>query len=326
MESPWAIIEGAPEAAAALTWKRWLGPAFNAVAAVCLRDTKREVNRIPCENGCECNHRVRKAGEFLVGRCDCDEDCPDIPLTKADVAVWEFSQSRFGRTVAKVFECDTKDVELGVPGARQVAAFGNAALPVVMVIQHDAAEFASVVRQLIGQFGGPFILLTPTNRFWDGTSQGLLKKAKAGLFDLESNLILLASGKLHAPKKGGELFSPYLPTASEPASDDEARRLFALLKALESESNYRKAPVTRVFQLYCLESESRNAVATACRCVPSLVTLRLKAIEKKLGRKPRELRSLSDQFERIADSLADPRARRIDRGRAIEGDDPDNED
>jgi hypothetical protein len=96
-----------------------------------------------------------------------------------------------------------------------------------------------------------------------------------------------------------------------PASDNEAARVFALLDALESETNYRKAPVTRVFQLYCLKAMTRNQVARACRCAPSLVTLRLQCIEVRLGRKPAELRVLSSHIEQIADSLRDDRARRI---------------
>jgi hypothetical protein len=113
--------------------------------------------------------------------------------------------------------------------------------------------------------------------------------------------------------------------AAQPVTDNEAHRLFALLRTLELESNFRKAPVTRVFMLYCLDGKSRDAVARACKCSPALVTLRLQAIEQKLGRKPAELRQFSDHFERIADSLSDSRARRIDRRRAIDGDDPDDE-
>ena len=106
--------------------------------------------------------------------------------------------------------------------------------------------------------------------------------------------------------------------SGEVASDDDARRLFALLKALESEGNYRKAPVTRVFQLYCLDGLTRDEVAKKCHCVPSLVTLRLKAIEARLGRKATELRQLSGHFERIAESLTDERARRINRASALD--------
>lgn len=111
----------------------------------------------------------------------------------------------------------------------------------------------------------------------------------------------------------------------EPATDDEARRLFALLRALELETKFRKAPVTRVFMLYCLDGKKRDAVARDCNCSRALIALRLKAIEKRLGRKPTELRGFSSQFESIADSLTDSRARRIDRKRAIDGDDPEDE-
>ena len=104
-----------------------------------------------------------------------------------------------------------------------------------------------------------------------------------------------------------------------------ARKLFALVKALESETNYRKAPVIRVFYLYCVEGLTRQRVAKECRCVPSLVTLRLQAIAKKLGRHPKELRTFSSYFERISESLSDSRARFIDRQRALDGSDPEED-
>jgi hypothetical protein len=65
-------------------------------------------------------------------------------------------------------------------------------------------------------------------------------------------------------------------------------------------------------------------VARDCNCSPALITLRLQAIEKKLGRKAAELRQISGHFEQIADSLSDPRARRIHRQSAM--DEPEEED
>ena len=109
----------------------------------------------------------------------------------------------------------------------------------------------------------------------------------------------------------------------EPVSDDEARRLFALLSALETETSFRKAPVIHVFTLYCRDGKSRKAVARACHCSPALVSLRLQAIERKLGRKASELRQISDQFERMDDALSDSRARRIHRQSAM--DEPEDE-
>ncbi len=64
----------------------------------------------------------------------------------------------------------------------------------------------------------------------------------------------------------------------------------------------------------------RARVAKECKCVESLITLRLKEIEAKVGRKPAELRPLSGHVERIADSLTDSRARRIRRESAIDDD------
>ena len=114
--------------------------------------------------------------------------------------------------------------------------------------------------------------------------------------------------------------------AAEPVSDDEARRLFALLTALGTETNYCKAPVIRVFTLYCRDGKSRKAVARACHCSPALISLRLQAIERKLGRKAAELRQISDQFERMGDALSDSRARRIHRQSAMGEPEEDEED
>ena len=95
--------------------------------------------------------------------------------------------------------------------------------------------------------------------------------------------------------------------------------MFALLRALELENNFRKAPVSRVFLLYCLDGKSRDAVARDCKYSPALVSLRLQAIEQKLGRKASALRQLTGHFEQIAETLTDSRVRRIDRRRAMEG-------
>jgi hypothetical protein len=121
------------------------------------------------------------------------------------------------------------------------------------------------------------------------------------------------------------LFAAFLPGPTGAASDEVARRLFAVVEELEAEGKWRKAPVTKVFHLYCVKGLSRAEVAKGCGCVPGLVTLRLKLIEKKLGRKPVELRQLSPQFERIEDSLSDSRAKSIHRKGAIYGDPSDDE-
>ena len=77
-------------------------------------------------------------------------------------------------------------------------------------------------------------------------------------------------------------------------------------------------PTLLLREIHCLEGLTRNEVARRCRCAPTLVTLRLQAIEARLGRKASELRQLSGHFERIAESLTDERARRVHRAGVLD--------
>jgi hypothetical protein len=164
------------------------------------------------------------------------------------------------------------------------------------------------------------------NRTDDGVC--LMQDRPCRWVDRDHEMLSVIDRKISAVQKEvGELRRAKMESpADTAASDDEARRLFALLKALETESYYRKAPVTRVFQLYCLEGLTRDKVAKKCRCAPSLVTLRLRAIESKLGRKASALRQISDHFDRIAASLSDDRARHIHRPNALDDPGDDDED
>jgi hypothetical protein len=309
-------------------WAKWSADHFEPLRSTFLRAVQNEAKFVPCPYGCGCEHEVvTRAGGARVGICRCEPcDCEDIVVEAGDVRMWEFNAGKFGRAVRSALECAPRDTALPLPRTWQIGAKFANGVPVFLTIQGEREAFRRVVVELAARQREPFILLAPTSRLLDASSRELLAGARAGFFDLESHLRFAASGALQPCRSPGEMFHAFAPDASAGATDGEARRLFALLKALESESNYRKAPVTRVFQLYCLESQSRNDVAKACRCVPSLITLRLKAIEKKLGRKPAELRTLSAQFERIAESLTDERARRLDRTKASDGDDPEDED
>jgi len=306
--------------AGSVEWRAWLGTDFDEVKSAFLGKRPVRADSIPCPREMGGAHVVVPRGDKFVAVCEFG--CPDMPLSPEDVEMWEVNPSKLGRAICKALECDARATDLHSPLTWQIGVKFASAVPVVLTIQTEREDFRNVIAGLATRLRQPFILLTPTSRHWDATSGELLASARAGLFDLESHVTILGNGRLHPKTAPGILFQPFAPEAKAAASDDEARRLFALLKALESESNYRKAPVTRVFQLYCLEVQSRNEVAKACRCVPSLITLRLKAIEKKLGRKPLELRAISSQFERITDSLTDSRARHIDRERAIDGGDP----
>lgn len=222
MKSPWHSLEDVPTlSAVAAEWRQITGTDFDAFKEGFLQKSGRKASSFPCPRKFGCTHQVKARGAAFVGICKDDDGtgCDDILLTTDDVAVWELNRSRLGRAIAKAFDCDAKDVELGLPGTKQIAAFGDVAMPVVLTIQRDSASFANAVTQLVMKLKDHFILLAPTNQFLDANSRGLLKGAKAGFFDLKSNLDLLAGGKLQAHKSGGELFSPYLPQSSAPTGD-----------------------------------------------------------------------------------------------------------
>jgi hypothetical protein len=321
MANLWHCFEDLPGLIAVPAgWQGRVGKYFEAFKVAFLTSTGQQARSFPSPYLCECSLRVcshRDGSIVAVSECG-STGCKDQEITSADVMLWELNWKKLGRAVAGALECEWREADIGIHGTRQIGSFGAASVPVILTIQHSRHAFADVVRQVVLHAGNHFVLLSPTSRFLDANSQGLLKKAHAGFFDLESNLGLLPSGALHAAKKAGELFSAYLPEASEPANDNEARRLFALIQQLESENAWRKAPTLQVFRLYCMENLSRNQVARRCGCVPSLITLRLKAIEKKLGRKPSELRQLSSHFEAMENSLSDSRAKEIYRKGAMD--------
>jgi hypothetical protein len=309
-------------------WRSWLGGEFATFERAFLEKKSKPAASYPCAQECGCAHDlVERADGSFVAVCACDPwNCDDFVVSRDEAALLALNWPRLGRAICKAFDCDFRETDLHLPLTRQIGSKFANAVPVVLTIQNDRDEFRQVVAGVVAQLGRPFIMLGPTSRFLDANSLGLLHGARAEFFDLASHVTLLPVGVLQARKSGGELFARFLPQTSEPASENEARRLFALMEALESESNYRKAPVTRVFQLYCKDGLSREEVARQCGCVPSLITLRLQAIERKLGRKPAELRQFSSQFERISDSLSDDRAAHIHRKSALDDSGSDSED
>jgi hypothetical protein len=323
MSNFWHALEQLPGLVAVpAAWRAVAGDDFDLVHPTLLRALPSMSSSFPCPRGCGCAHRVVEHDDgVLVAVCECESwNCEDIPLRREDVAMLELNWNKLGRAVAKALDCEAREADFGIAATKQIASFASAALPVVLTIQHDREEFLSAVGQLVARLRERFILLAPTSQWFDGNAKAMLANARAGFFDFQSHLQLTRGG-LRAKKSGGELFSPFLPEMKEAVTDDEAGRLFALLKQLDDETKVRRAPVIQVFRLYCLDNLSREAVAKRCGCVPSLITKRLHAIEKKLGRKPTELRKLSSQFERIDDSLSDSRAKHVHRKSAIdEGD------
>jgi hypothetical protein len=255
-----------------------------------------------------------------VAVCECESwNCDDIPLTREEIGVLELNWTKLARALAKAFGCDARDADCGCPNTRQIGAFSSAAaMPIFLVVQHDATSFRQAVTQLVARQRSHFVVLAPTTRFVDARSRELFANANAGLVALDPLLSLSADGSLRSAKSAGELFSPFLSEMREAATDNEARQLFAMAKAMNPEGKVILAPPFEVLRLYCVENLSRNEIAKRCRCAPSLVSLRFRELEQKFQRSMKSLRTLSDSFGRIDDSLSDPRAKHIHRKSAID--------
>jgi hypothetical protein len=293
-------------------WQRHVGDEFARIKAAFLQATAKPAVSFPCERDCGCAHEVvRHEDGRIVGICRCDPwNCEDIPLTDEALIVYGLSWVKLGRAIARALGCDLKNDDFGLAATRQVAAFGNAALPIVLTIQHERREFRSVLAELAARLRSGFVLLAPTNRFIDANAKELLANAKAGFFDLASHLTLLPSGALQAQQKGGQLFAPYLPQPEPGASEAEAMRVFELMKRLDAGAKVRKAPLERVFRLLVLEGHSQENAARQCRCAPSLISSRVGEIEKRMGLSLANLKTLASRLGEMA-SVEDSRARSI---------------
>jgi len=311
MSNVWQCLEAlAGGNHVAAEWAKWSGDQFVPLRSAFLRDTQKRAGFIPCPHGCGCEHEiVPRAGGKLAAVCQCEPwNCEDVAVTPAEATLLALNIAKFGRDIAKAFGCDPKDTDLRIPGTRQVAAFGGAGVPVVLTIQSERTGFARVVTQLVAQLREQFILLAPTNRFLDGISLGLLKQAKAGLFDLESNLVLTPSGTLKARKGAGELFSPYAPKDCEPLEEDQARQLFALVEKLESGRRLKNPSVMEVFRLYCIKGKTTDQIVSGGRYSKGTIINRLKAIRRATGKDPDEMRAFSPYLQRIEETITDSRA------------------
>lgn len=319
---PWDALESIPGLTAVMAlWRARLGDWHTEFKNAFLQPAPDLAHSYPCPNDCGCWHEVIHHGpDDIAAVCRCDPcRCAPFALTPDEVRLWGFSWSRFSRALCVALELNFKFADVGLFHTRQIGSWAVGAVPVILTIQHDAGQFHRVVEALVARLRQPFILLAPTAQHLGAAGQELLAGVNAGFFGLDSHARFSADGGLQAVRRPGELFARFTPEPSEALEEGAARQAFALVKALDAAQPARKASLYTVFRLYCVEGLTVEQVARQCRCARSLVFLRLGVLRQKLGGDPRQLRQYSSHFERIEDSLAEPRARRINRQRSIYG-------
>ena len=299
----------------AAVWEQWSGDHFDLLRTHFLRDTEKRAGYVPCPLGCGCEHRIhQRANGALVGVCQCDPwNCEDFPVTPAEASLLAWNLPKFARAVSKVLDCDLRETRLPLPMTWQIGAKFSTGVPVFLTIQNERASFCQVVADLVARQRARFILLAPTGRLLDASSRELLAGARAGFFDLESNLVWLPTGKLHPKVRPGELFQPFAPDATEPAPETVFAGIFALIEKLDADESIKDPSVIRVFRLYCGQGLGAQEVATKCGCVKATVLNRLNRIRKATGQDPQDLRAYSPYFNKVEEAMTEAKAAYIHR-------------
>lgn len=150
-----------------------------------------------------------------------------------------------------------------------------------------------------------------------GGQRSAITEVKEIVTGIHREIAAVRKGMGELQRAGGKAPSYAVPT------EEEARRLFALMVACHTEHNLREAPVKAVFDLYCKLGFSARETALRLKCSKATVINRLALLRQRTGVSADHLRDYKPFFEQIESSLAEPRARRIRRGDAIYGDDPD---
>lgn len=211
MPSIWQLLETVHGSAAVpAIWKTSLGCTFDTFKELFLRQLPEPAKSYPCPRECGCAHAVvRHKDCVIVAVCRCEPShCDDIRLSDADIVILELNWIKLGRAIAKAFGLTRRETETGVPGAIQIAAYGEDALPVILTIQHDRDAFRQAVTALAAHLRGRFIIFAPTADFMDAPTRQLLAASNAVFFPLDSTIRLSPAGRLSAPKTLPELLEP----------------------------------------------------------------------------------------------------------------------
>lgn len=335
-------------------WHAAFGRDFDRVKCW-LKPTGQRAQSHPClrQPPCGCRHHVRWSRAGPIGVCSCgDGECEAFPLVPDQILIYGLDRLRLHGSLRKALALDPADQ---VPGANPeptppVGLYAALQAPVYLASPESDAELLRDIQRLRIQRPGPFILLTPTRRFHSPETESALERAGGLGLTLAGLVELQPGGDLRLTQPLEPLLAPWRsrlaargeietvlhrlqreiaaarrefghpPAPVQPLPDEDALRLFALVRELEDTGGARKAPLLQVFRLYCLEGLPAEGVAKRCGCSKALIIQRLHQLRRKLGRNPAELRPFASQFEAIEASVSDPRARSLDRHRVLYGD------
>ncbi|MGZ4963043.1 MAG: hypothetical protein ACXWDN_05930 [Limisphaerales bacterium] len=188
-------------AAVEAEWRGFLGIDLERFKKEFLQESGRMARSYPCPNECGYDHTVRKREDgTFIGVQHGEAACKDLILTAQDVAVWELKVNRLGQAVMAALGGQGQCGAAGVAGMWELGTVAGSNVPVILCLHERADEFCGAVAEIVGRLRDRFLLVAPTNRFFNIATRDLLKNVSAEFVDLETHFALFKKGGLKAGK------------------------------------------------------------------------------------------------------------------------------
>jgi hypothetical protein len=221
----WKAFESIPGLTGTLAdWKNHLGRDYEMVESF-LRPISDPALSVPCPTNppCDCAHEiVIHRPEDIVGVCRCKpKRCATTKVTKTDTALYKVNRSLLGASIANAlgakpeekvvdryhmtWQIGTYEARIGYP------------IPLILTIQIECDELCRVTAQVAAEAEGPFVLLAPTDDFWNPKLAGLLQK-RQGMF-IPLSAILSTNGGLSASHPLKEVLAGFLDDVLPPTAE-----------------------------------------------------------------------------------------------------------
>jgi hypothetical protein len=230
----WTALEAIPDLLAVESeWQTLMGAHFG--HAKCFLDPESETAKYyPCPQNPPCGrHRVRRyPSGRLVAAPQPGMDCISFPLTEDMITVYRFSMPVFANAVIPFLGALIPQMTFRHDGSFFVGSYGDLAIPILLVIEHDTAHFERRIRRLHDDYGLPIIVLTTTPQLASSTMSDLALRSHicviplSEYFDVQQPLQLLAGRdpcrRMNAFHSEVMSLSPMVSKAMHKLSDDVA--------------------------------------------------------------------------------------------------------
>ncbi len=203
--------------AVAAEWRAHLGEEYKAASKFLAPDGSR-ASAYPCpaHSPCDCSHDVVEHGpEDLVAVCCCEpRRCDPLPLTRADIVVYEVDRRALGEALAVALGAVAQHASMGgLPLTWSIGTYSprpGHLFPVHMTVQTEPEDLRHVVDALVARAGGPFILAAPTRDLFRAEYEDVLRRRRAHFISLADDFALDMVGSIRPRRTVSEILAPFL--------------------------------------------------------------------------------------------------------------------